>query len=414
MTKSDKVRRLKTAKEKAARIEKQRRVAVNATSILDIVKTYDLTIRPNFGPFNNNITQVLENHNNGIFTLSGLFADTLITDERVNNALTKRISWLMDLWNTDYIRLVPRSEESQSVLSWFDRNLFDIVDPTAINYICIDRFMLGFSIQQINYGPDFAESGPRLSRWHPVLTQYMQMNRSFALITMNNGIEYINNNAKWQIFSNSNEENNYYRCWTNCGLLNLTDVYLKKRFALRDWSRYSELYGNPPKLVQIPSDASEPEKEQYLQQLKTLTTEASIPVMCDEDGKPLWTISFLAPEADSPAIMKDLVEYCNQTIDIAILGTDGIVQNPAPYGATASLLQSVAGANPRLEMQFILKDVNIMLQNIAEVIFGSAKFAPKVQCLYPTNEVTTSNGKSPSTRGVDVYDSHAGSKSKPE
>lgn len=411
MSKAEVARRLKQQQDKAARIEKQRSVVNNASSILDIVKTYDLTIRPNFGAFNNNITQVLENHNNGIFTLSGLFADTLITDERINNALNKRISWLMDLWNPDYIELSAQSVEAQSALSWWERNAFDIVDITAINNISIDRFFMGFGIQQINYNEDFAESGPRLSRWHPVLTQYMQMNRSFALVTMNNGLEYVNNNAKWQIFSNSNSENNFYRCWTNCGLLNLTDVYLKKRFALRDWSRYSELYGNPPKLVQIPDDASAPEKENYLQQLKMLSTEATIPVLCDEQGKPLWTISFLSPDKDNDAIMKDLVNYCNQTIDIAILGTDGIVQNPAPYGATASLLQSVAGASPRLEMQFIVKDINIMFQNIADVIFGSKKYAPKVICRYPTNEVTTSNGKKPSTRGVDLYDDHKGSKS---
>jgi hypothetical protein len=383
----------------AARIEQDRSNVQFYKSVNDIIKTYDTNIQTNYGIYNaKTIKQVIESHNNGMFQQSAIFIETeLMSDPKISNALSLVESIILDTWTPENIQFTADTDESKSALTWFQRNLFTIFDETAITSVFEDQWMNGFAIQQLNYEGNFIEDGPRLSRWHPGLVQYLIPSRHFALITQNQttelqGLEEIESNEKWQIFSNSNNTNGHYRCWMKAGWKTLADIYLKKKFSALDWSRFSELYGNPTKLLHMPAEASEPEKQAFIFAVKSLTTEGVIPLLTDNEGKKLWDMSFLQPQAHSSDIMKELIEYCDNAIDIAILGTSKVVEGEVgPYNFLQNILTSVLGAKPRLYLRYLEKDINVCLKNIASAIFGDVKFAPTIKINFINNGITMAN-----------------------
>jgi len=370
---------LEQDQKRAQQVEDERNATLVMDSIFEIVKVFDLPVISSYSYFNNStMTSILEQHNSGGFNLSGLFADTMLTDERINNDLNILTSILMDRWNPENVEF-ETTIDSAIYIDWFRRNIFNILDRASLKNILYTKFFMGFSPQQICYNKDYAEGDIQLVNWHTSLVQYFQIQRKFAVITQNQGYVFIENNPQWQIFSNSNNINNFYRVWIDCGIAKLADWYLKKRYAMRDWSKYSELYGNPTRKLIVPTNASAPEKAQFLEKLKSLTTNGIIPLLCEEDGKKLWDIEFLQPDKDSATIMSELIATANKSFDIAILGTDGIIENPAPYGSTASLLNGIVGTKPNIECMFLEDNINTMLKNISHVVFGDKKYAPTIR-----------------------------------
>jgi phage gp29-like protein len=377
-------------------ISDQRSLQQTYSSIYDIVKTYDWSVRSSFGVYNNQtLNQIFQSHATGLFNLSGLFADDLVSDDRIQNAIAIVKSIILDTWDYQSVSFVCHSEESKSILTWWKKNFFDVFDAATISMMYQDKLLMGFGISQIVYDENCFEHGPKLIRWHPSQVQYMEPQRSFSLLAANqttdsNSLELIESNAKWQLFTNSSKQNKYYRCWISSGLNVLGDLWMKKRFALNDWSRYSEIYGNPPKILQMPADASEYEKTNFIQGIKSLTTEGVIPILSTEDGKRTWDLTFLQPEKDSAKVMSDMIDHCNRSIDIAILGTSNIIDGGYnAYGATEALLSNVVGAKPRLEIRFLEKDINESISNITEIIFGDKIFAPKIKIKVIASNLTT-------------------------
>lgn len=387
---------LKDQREAEEREHKARAQSQVYSSISDIIRTYDLQVRGSFGIYNNQtLLAILEAHNQGQFNLSGLFADDLIADDRISNALTIVKSIISDVWTKETVEFTVYNDGAKARLGWWERNLFKIVDLTVITQAITDKMIMGFGIQQIVYDGNSYDDGPRLVRWHPSQVQYFQPERKFGLITSNqttekNGSELITSDAKFQIFSNSNAHNDYYRCWIDGGIKKLGDLFLKKRYALNDWSRFSEIYGNPARKVSMPANASDYQKQDFVDGLRRLSTEGIIPILRDEEGKQLWDIEFLQPDKDSDLVMHNLVDYCNKAIDVAILGTHSITdgESTGAYGATEAILTSIIGAKPRLDIKYLEKDINELISNISEVIFGSKDFAPCITIKTASNKIT--------------------------
>ena len=361
----------------------------------EIVRSFDLSTQSNFGPFNAQVVNgIITSHNQGTFNMSGRFADVVFTDERVHTALETRISMLLDLWEPSTVQL---SGGNPAALEWWNKNLFRIVSRRDLYSIQVDRFMMNFSLAQLCYEGEWWNTGPRLVRWHPSLVQYYHQNRCFAAITLDDGIEFIESNAKWHVFSNMSPETGYYYSWRDAGVCQLADAFMRKKFALRDWSRFSEVYGMCLKLLRYPCDASEQEKVVFLNKLNNLTTEQTIPLLTDSEGKKLWDIELLQPGNDSPEAMHELINESNKQIDISILGTTQIIDGPpGPYGSLTSKWRGMVLSKPRLDCMFLEADINALVKNVTAAVFGDEYEAPCVKIDRDTIMDTTQlAGKNP-------------------
>lgn len=375
--------------ERSDNIERYRTPARQINVIDDIVKSFSLTVQPSFGDFNVSIVDgVLQQHYLGAFTLSGRFAELLYTDERIQTAINTRVSMVADLWNDKYVKVIPSSywptgyTSPEIVSSWWKANLFNSIQRSTLLRSAIDKYFMGFSICQIVYDSDSCFShGPKVQAWHPALTAYWTSDRSFRVITENQGYEPIENNGKWWIqASPSYDGEDYYRSWTNSGVLQLAHSFLMKRYALGDWARYGEQFGSPTKLATMMDRATTEQKDAFINALKNLGPEQVIPTIVSEDGKKLWDVTFVEPKTDSATVLSDLVDNCNKCFDVSILGTTSIIdsENAGAYNSTETRWRGMALSKARIDAMLLEEDVNKLVKNITKTLFGTDTIAPRI------------------------------------
>jgi hypothetical protein len=352
----------------------------------DAFKSFDYPIPSTMSAFNfEHIGNILQQHTTGQFSVSGRLWDEIRSDDRVGNALESRVSMSLDLWKPETVAVQQRDEtpESVYVANWWTKNIFNIVNSASLKRISQDQLGLGFALRQIIYGDSAFDDGPNLYRWHPSNCWYNVMERNFRATTMDSGQIRINPmGGKWSIFTtNSDEVNNFYECWDEALVKRLARVWMVKQFALRDWSRYSEVYGNLIKKLLMPATASKQDKQSQMQYLKTMSTGGVFPCLTDSKGTKLWDIELLAPPTGTSDVMRMLIGYCNSAIDTAILGqssTTDLKSGGANYKAVEVLYSGVALGKARSDISAFNEAMRPFVKSVTRVVFGRADLAPVV------------------------------------
>jgi hypothetical protein len=393
---------IESERKRSDNIQNLRTPARYSEVVQDIVKSFSLNVQPNFGDYNVAIVDgVLQQHYLGAFTMSGRFAELLFADERIRTALETRASMLTDIWTPEYVKVIdseywPDQYTSPSIVAtWWRKNIFNVLKRSALIRSTIDRYFMGFSVCQVVYDNDTCFShGPSIEPWHPALTAYWTSNRSFHVITEDNGYKAIDNSANWWIQGNpSYDGGDLYRCWADAGLLQLAHNFLMKRYALADWARYGEQFGSPTKLALMSTRASEEQKTLFIESLKNLGPEQVIPLLVDEDGKQLWDLKFVEPKTDSSDVLKNLVDHCNKAFDVSILGTTSIIdsENAGAYNSTETRWRGMALSKARIDAALLEENVNELVKNVTKLLFGTSTIAPTIQINTTAISDTTGN-----------------------
>jgi hypothetical protein len=355
-------------------------------SVIPIVQSFDLPIVQALTSFNfSHVNKIILAHTAGNFQVSALLWDEMIADSRVCNALESRISMASDLWMQENIEVIPAGNDADeiSVANWWKSNICNIIDSSTFSSIGEDRFGLGVSIHQIIYPKDcFWKTGPYLQRWHMSTCWYNQTERNFRTTTLDGGSEQIDpNNGKWAIFAdNANSQNQFYRCWVKGGVKRLANLWLAKQFAVRDWCKYSEVYGNLIKKAIAPSNASESGKQAWLNSIQKLSTGGILSCLSDGQGKKLWDMELLAPPTGTSDVMKALADYADTGIDTAILGQSSTTALAGgAYNAVQTLYSGMALGKARRDITATNNSLVPVVNAVTRVIFGDMSLAPRVR-----------------------------------
>ncbi len=355
-------------------------------NIAQVIQSFDLPVVQTLSPFNfANVNRIVIAHTTGNFMVSSLLWDEMLADARISNALESRISMASDLWVPQNIEVIPSGSSADAIQvgNWWSANICNVIDNATFSSIIEDRFGMGAAIFQIVYPIDnFWKRGPYLQRWHQNTCWYHVTERNFRTTTLDGGSEIIDpENGKWAVFAdNVNAENQFYRCWMRAGVKRLANLWLAKQFALRDWSKYSEVYGNLIKKAMAPVNATEQAKQAWLDSIQKLSTGGVLSTMSDGRGNKMWDMELLAPPTGTSDVMKALADYADTNIDTAILGQSSTTAlSGGAYNAIETLYSGMALGKARRDITATNGALGTVVRSITRVIFGSSDLAPAVR-----------------------------------
>jgi len=122
---------------------------------------------------------------------------------------------------------------------------------------------------------------PRFKTWDPRFLYWRWDTRTFWMITMDGPIEITPGDGHWVLYC----PDGYARGWMGGHVRSLALMYLVRRWALRDWARFSEVHGLPIKKATVPAGLPPEDKEAFLADLETLGSEGLVRLAVDENGK---------------------------------------------------------------------------------------------------------------------------------
>ena len=165
---------------------------------------------------------------------------------------------------------------------------------------------------------DTKEAGywaPRLKVWDPRYAYWRWDTRSFWLITLDGPVEITPGDGHWILYA----PDGYARGWMNGLVRSLALLFLVRRWASRDWARYSEVHGLPIKKAVVPADAKAEDKEAFEDELCTLGGEGLIRVARDENGEG-FDVELLEAKSQSWQGFERLLAKCDECIAVDVLG----------------------------------------------------------------------------------------------
>ena len=110
--------------------------------------------------------------------------------------------------------------------------------------------------------------------------------------------------------------------WFSALIRSLAVPYMVRQFAVRDWARFSEVYGTPARGAVVPEWASAEQREAFVQQIQNLNNEPVVELPArnkDEATFDFKIVQAAASEGGTTGFSK-LLEYVDQSIAVRILG----------------------------------------------------------------------------------------------
>ena len=366
-------------RERAANIANHRNVGEINHLLGEMTRSYDPSISVALTADMQAIRTIIESHIQGRFSDSGRLIELLYGDMEISAALESRWSSVLD--QCDNVLVTPsksKSRYSNELASWFESHHSDIFHPRVYNAALSDSTMMGFGVCQIDW-TDWEH--PSISRWHPALTYYNRTEHNFRAITVNNGSEALNPDSnKWVVYSPYELD----WCWTHGRVRSLAELWYAKRFALRDWNRYSEKYGNMITLLRLPSFMREDDKQKMLTGIENLGSGRTVPLPKGESPGTTADLELItAPTGTSDVFLK-LLDYCNKSISTGILGQNATTDlKGGAYNAVETLYEGVMLGRARADIislnRYFIRPV---VRAISQIFYGTTEFAPEVKIDY--------------------------------
>jgi hypothetical protein len=324
----------------------------------------------------------------GNFQESSRLMTQLLGDDQISQCLDTRIEPILSLFSDPKnIEITPADNSSTArfVCEWWRPRVmaYEAIKLIDLRSSLEEACMVGFSVKQIVYGEGDQnlprwDRTPRLDRWPLGGVRYIESMRSWQTNTYNDGTIYIHpEGGAWQVFS----PHDHYQCWARGAIRNLATLWLVKKYALRDWSKYATSYGNLLKVLQVPMMASDGQKQSVIDALKDLKAESVIPVPVGREPGTSFDFKVVAPPAGTADVFLKLAQHCDTRVATHLLGQDSTTQmKGGAYNAVEGLIDQVLLGKTRLDMAF----VNTVLfpsyfRNTTRLLFGSDRLAPVVR-----------------------------------
>ena len=271
----------------------------------------------------------VQDHDQGVFQPSALLADTMRADDRVGACLASLTSAIVDAKITVDPSTGSKRDNPRLFAAW-KRILPRDVLAQIVHWV----EMLGFAVCELVWATTDEQWIPTVKVWCPQYVYYDWGARKYAVITAEE-IIHIDESVrdKWFVIS----PHGTYRGWLGGAVRALGEVWLRRRFALRDWSRLVEVYGLPIRKAIVPGSASSTDKRRFFERVASLSTETTIecPTGISSDS-PGYDVKFeLASGTEGgAAVIREIVEQCDRTIAIRLLGQNLTTEAGSGVGGT--------------------------------------------------------------------------------
>lgn len=322
----------------------------------------------------------------GNFGPAALLAEAMGADDRIKAAINGR---LKGTTKCDAVFTPSESDTSGEVAKTCE-DLFQEILPLDVE----EQILKWSAYLSFNLSEKIWESKtykgrqlwvPRLKPWHPYYIYFDQGVRKFVAITMG-GLQFVEptGDPKWFLFTPTG----YYRGWLDGAVRSVAIPWVVRQYALRDWGRFSEKHGLPMVVAKVPAQAPAEDKARFFTSIKNLgaDTGLQLPVQAGKDAAS-WDVQLLEARDTSWKAFPGLIQTCDQSITLAIRGTNLTTQvDGGSYAASQTHREedSDLSISDRKKLATALRSQ--LIREFVLYNFGSADLVPKLEFVSPESD----------------------------
>jgi len=310
-------------------------------------------------------------HNTGIFYDSGQLCDSIIGDDRVQATMNSRVGGLFGC------RVVHRpadsSDEAKACYDAWVGSWSRIAPEPALRELTFRSTMMGFSIAQSVWDTTGDLWVPQIRPWHPSYSYYHWNLRKYVAITLDGQLPVIPGDGKWLLHSPYGD----YRGWMYGAIRALTEPWLIRHFAIRDWARFSEIHGLPTRVGMVPAASDPAERAAFENSIGNLGSSTAMILPTGVDGINGYDYKLIEATDAAWQSFPGLRDHCDSAITLAILGQNLTTEVKEGSFAAArvhgDVRQGILQADNRALSQTIHEQ---LARPFALYNFGNADLAP--------------------------------------
>ena len=353
-------------------------------------KLYDYFVSPQVLWDLISVKRSLDFHDSGSFNSTGKLADFITRDARVGACLDTRILAVLGLpfeWRWRKVDIykdvsyIP-TEEDIKRLNLFIENFWNRFSSLSLRGEILKKsLMMGFSIMSKAWTPVKLSIGGETSTFydinlhvfHPSNISFVRGPDYYNIVTRNRIIQIQDSNERLYIIKGIGDSSP----WLSALIRRIAIEWFNKAVATGDWRSFSNIHGNPiRKLMTTMENATPPNMDprQFVIDMVTkIRVGAPVQLPAGHD------LQLLEASKGNSDVFRDLVNYCDEQIAIAILG-----QNLTTQAASGSLT-GAAKAHNSVRQDYIEADANLLNETYKDLVkeFYEFNFGEEVEVPIP-------------------------------
>lgn len=263
------------------------------------------------------VRTALQQHRLGMFEQSSLLAESMNEDDEFPSALEKRVGAVVEsyfeLRTPEHVQNKQRAERIRKQLAPLWETM---VCPETVDELSRSCIMSGVGLGWLEWDLGRSFWLPRL---HALPTQFLRYDdneRRWWYHAREGELEVTPGDGKWVLLLDGP------RGWLRGAVRGLAVAWVAKQWAVRDWNRYNERHGLPILKALVPSVAEDSDKEDFIEDVKSLGAEAvaGLPTHLDDQGA-AFDLQLLEAVDKSWESFERLVQYCNRRFQIYMQGS---------------------------------------------------------------------------------------------
>lgn len=276
------------------------------------------------------LRRVLEVHEQGDFSVSGLLADHLGRSAVLSGALEQRLGGVQGL--PFELEAADASTNAQGLRDRVEER-WPIVFPRGTQRAMLrDRVLLGFSVARLTgaYHPALDEVVPAVERWHPSNVQLRLHEGQWYARTADGWILLVDAQGRvaegWIVSFAGDRATSHLEGALRC----LGEPFLGEQLAERDARRLSERMGQGFLKAKVPAGQSETEEAKgFTEGLQNVGAAGVLvcpqypdPAAGVEDGQPSYDVEVIFPPGEGLTGLLELDDHEAHKLRVRILGQD--------------------------------------------------------------------------------------------
>ncbi len=255
----------------------------------------------------------LAQHMIGIFERSAQLCDSILGDDRVMATLGSRRA---GLFGRD-VRFKPAndSDAAKEVLDAWVAHWPQFTGDSSLGLMSDYEVLMGFADAQLVWDTSAPVWKPFMRHWHPRYQYWNWDVRKMVAITQDGSRAIIPGDGKWIHHSRFGME----RCWIRGAIRAVTEPFLGRHWARRDWFRWSEKHGLPTLLASTPMAADPNERNMFVQQVANLGNETTVLIGKGVDEHNSYGLDLLEAKDRAWDGFAGLIDGCDMAIVLALL-----------------------------------------------------------------------------------------------
>jgi hypothetical protein len=320
----------------------------------------------------------LTEHQMGVFTRSSLLVESVLADDRVHATLGAVSSALFSR-PVKFVRArgkgVDAGAARECLAAW--KEVWPRLSQSgAFDTLIRWRKLMGFAPAEVLWQTDTPLWEPHLKFFHPMYVLYRLDLRRYVAITLDGERVIEPGSGKWFLHAPYGE----YRGWQLGAIRAIAPLWLARTYALRDWSRYSEVHGIPIVKAKVPAGGDAQEKQRFTTQVSTLGQESVVMLPQGVDLNQNYDLELLEAKDRSWEAFRGLIDQCDMSITLALLHQNLMTEMKEGSFAAARQHADVRQEEIAFSEKTFMHDLYMQVARpFALFNFGDANLAPRTR-----------------------------------